>query len=454
MSEQLQILLYSPNLPVRLNYIASTILGDTLNFTNSKETFIAFDGFKINYSATRINDEYLHIVPHGLLEQTKIEPQFVECFEWNGITVFFKTDGDIPFDFFAASFYLLTRYEEYLPNEKDEYGRFKHENSIAYQHNFLHQPLIQLWLAEISRVYPRIGRDRSSWIMDHGQIPPVDGPRSTVHRPPFSFIPTYDIDIAYSYLHHSAIRNVLGYFKDLSSGKINTIAERMQVLSGAQKDPYDIYEWLNFMHSSLQLQPIYFFLMAQKRMGNDKNILPNSTALQQLIKQQAALGTVGIHPSIQSNQNLSILIQEHSTLQKVTTKPVIASRQHYIQMELPITYKRLIEAGITHDYSMGYPRANGFRASYAAPFFWFDVTENKSTNLLIHSFCYMDATAIFQERITVTQAAEQLQYHFDTVKKVGGEFIPVMHNNFLTMQPNFVAWRNMYADFLLRNCLH
>ena len=40
------------------------------------------------------------------------------------------------FDVFSASFYLVSRYEEYLPYVKDMYERFQAENSLAYKHNF------------------------------------------------------------------------------------------------------------------------------------------------------------------------------------------------------------------------------------------------------------------------------------------------------------------------------
>jgi len=37
-------------------------------------------------------------------------------------SAFFKSEGDYPFDIFSAVFYLLSRYEEYLPYKKDMYG--------------------------------------------------------------------------------------------------------------------------------------------------------------------------------------------------------------------------------------------------------------------------------------------------------------------------------------------
>jgi hypothetical protein len=71
---------------------------------------------------------------------------------------------------------------------------------------------------------------------------------------------------------------------------------------------------------------------------------------------------------------------------------------------------------------------------------------------MIHPFCYMDSTAIFQERVTPQKAGQDLQYYYHTVKLVGGECIAIFHNNLLTNQVAFKEWRLIYADFLLHNC--
>ena len=337
----------------------------------------------------------------------------------------------MPFDFFAASFYLITRYEEYLPHTKDYLGRYEPTNSIAYQHHFLQLPLIQLWR---NKLFQKIGY-------------PLNDLKSN-----FSFIPTYDIDIAYSYRYHTVARNVGGFFKDLIKADSIAVIERLQVLEGVQQDPYDIYEWLNLLHESLQLKPIYFFLIAAKRKGLDKNISPANKSMQHLMKQHAAQYTVGVHPSIQSNTDSALLNNEIKTLAAIINKNITASRNHYINIQFPQSFERLIKAGITDDYSMGYPTLNGFRASYAKSFRWFNLNTNLPTQLMIHPFCYMDATAIFHERITPQKAAVDLQYYFDTVKSVGGECITNFHNNCLTTQESFKEWRELYADFLLHNC--
>lgn len=419
------MLLYSPTISARLQYIAKTIFS-TIECTNNVQVFIESNEPKINYSTKSISSNELWIKPHGLLEETGIQEQIIEVFDWQNLKVFFKTEGTIPFDFFAASFYLITRYEEYLPNDEDMYGRYTHTNSIAFKHNFLHLPLVNLWLQKIEEYF---------------------SPLAT-HHSQFTYLPTYDIDIAYSYLHHSIIKNVGGFFKDLINGKIDAISERLQVLSQSKKDPFDIFDWLHQLHNQYNHKPIYFFLLAQTRKGYDKNISPRTSGMTQLITRHSEKYAVGIHPSWQSNFKENILEQEITYLQKIIQKPITSSRQHYIKMSLPYTYESLLEAGILNDYSMGYGSINGFRASFTLPYKWYNLKQEKTTALTVHPFCYMDANAIFEEKLSANSALESLESYYNVVKQVNGQLITIHHNHFLSNEPQWQYWRSLYETFL------
>ena len=197
---------------------------------------------------------------------------------------------------------------------------------------------------------------------------------------------------------------------------------------------------------------IYFFLLADKRMGVDKNIHPSKKALKDLINKTALKFQTGIHPSWQSGENNLVLEQEINTLVKVIQQPVTISRQHYLKMTIPETYPKLLQAGIKKEYTMGYGTANGFRASYANAFYWYDFKNERVTDLEIHPFCYMDTNSIFELRAPVYEAKKELQELWDQIKNVNGEMICIFHNNFLTDQPGWLEWKKMYTSFLEENC--
>ncbi|MBC7948569.1 MAG: polysaccharide deacetylase family protein [Chitinophagaceae bacterium] len=398
--------------------------------TTSIDEFSGADGVKVNYSDSRLSDQEIWIRPHGLLHQTGTQLQDTKCFDTNEYTAFFKTDGDFRFDIFAASFFLLSRYEEYQPHEKDEYGRFPSSDSLAHKEAFLHLPVIDLWIRDLT------------------SIACSKFPSAAFARPSFEFLPTYDIDMAWSFKHKGFWRNLGGMLRSLSKGKIQELRERARVLTGSHVDPFDAFDWLNHLHEHYSLNPYYFFLVARRRASLDKNISPTNEAMQQLIRDHAKKYKVGIHPSWMSGDNESMLKEEISTLSLLINKPIIESRQHYIRFNLPHGYRRLIKAGIKIDFSMGYGDANGFRASTCMPFYWYDLEKEVSTELLLFPFCFMEANAFYENKISADEALAEMRRLHRVVKSVNGHFIMIWHNTFLGTDKLYAGWKEIYEQFI------
>lgn len=421
--------IFSPHISKRLAYIVATLFSDTAIITDNAAEYLISEGPCINYS-DQLLETGLQIIPVEILQETGVREQSIKMDQWRGLSVFFSGKGQIPFDIFGASFYLLSRYEEYLGHTKDEYGRYGHQNSLAYRNGFLDIPLVDYWMQELEKELQKIN------------------PSYRLPDRSFRIQPSYDIDIAYRFSHRSPFKNIKGYFLDLLMMRFDDLMERVTVYSGRQKDSYDIYEWLDALHQHYQLKPFYFFLLAEKQKYPDRNVDPYTSDMHLLIKEHARKYQIGIHPSVQSNHDKSILERELKILTYHSGLPIHHSRQHYLKFELPLTYRQLIEAGIQQDHSMGYGAVNGFRASTSAPFYWYDIMKDNKTSLEILPFCYMDSAAIFHERLNTEMAMERMLYFFETVKKVNGVFSYVMHNHFLTEQKEWIMWRSMYETFL------
>ena len=284
------VLIYAANTSSRLQYACSFIFKEQMqidfDITADIEKFKQYGGVKINYSDTLLADNEYRIGNVSLLFENYIQPQVPACFETNGYKAFFKTEGaDFSFDIFAAIFYLLSRYEEYLPHEIDTYGRYAHENSIVFKEEFLNIPLINIWIKNLTSSI------KEKYSMFNAQFSL------------FNFLPTYDIDIAYSYKYKGLLRNTGSFLKSPSS-------ERIKVMAGLQRDPFDAYDWLDELHKKKNIQPLYFFLAAQKNGEYDKNILPHTFGFLRLVKHHADKYETGIHPSWQSGDNFLLLKQE------------------------------------------------------------------------------------------------------------------------------------------------
>jgi hypothetical protein len=116
---------------------------------------------------------------------------------------------------------------------------------------------------------------------------------------------------------------------------------------------------------------------------------------------------------------------------------------------LPEGYRRLTEIGIEDDYSMGYGSINGFRASVASSFYWYDLEKEDQTALLVHPFCYMEANSYYEQRFSAEQALEEMKQYYTVCKQTNGRFISIWHNQFLGTDPEFSNWKKAYMDFIL-----
>jgi hypothetical protein len=428
------VILFANTITHRLRYIADfighQIIGESITITGNRTDFIAYPGLKINYSNKQIAASDFYIQPYSLLFETTIQPQIIACFETNGYKAFFKTSGDFPFDIFAASFYLLSRYEEYLPHKKDMYGRYAHENSVAFKENFLNLPLINIWLEDFTKSLQ------------------LNLPNFKPKTSNFELLPTYDIDEAYSYKHKDWWRSAGAAIKDLLKGKFDRLTLRRNVLNNKVQDPFDSYDWIDNLHRPHQFKPRYFFLVPEKTGKYDRNILAKETALQVLIKQHADKYQIGIHPSWQSGDEPSLIKKEKETIEHISKIKITSSRQHYIRFTLPQTFRHLSEAGIKEDFSMGYGSISGFRASVASPFYWYDLEKEETTYLLLYPFCYMEANSFFEQKVTPQQALEEMRHYYQQIKKVKGTFISIWHNTFLGTDERFKGWREVYKQFI------
>ena len=428
------MIIYSHTSTPRLQYVVdflSAYYNTPIRLVFDEEKYLAHpDPHRINYSYHRLRDDEIWIHSHVLLFESAVRLVKIECFEQRGYKAFFQAEGDTGFDLLAAVFYLLTRYEEYLPHQKDEYGRFAHQASLAFREGFLHLPLINIWLEDFRALLSE-------------KFDGVEFERSR-----FRLQLTYDIDIAWSYQHKGFLKNAGGITKLFIGGKWRTMLNRVNVVRNKAQDPYDAYDWMDELHSQWGMQPLYFFLVAEQKGKYDKNIDVSEPAFQSLIKDTAAKYKIGLHPSWYSGDHPACLKKEKTWLEKTSGQIIIASRQHYIRFHLPTTYRQLLSAEIVIDYSMGYGSINGFRASVATSFYWYDLKAEITSPLRIHPFCFMDANAFFEEKKTADEALRELITYADVVRSVGGEMITIWHNNFLGTDPLYEGWKEAYEHFV------
>ena len=408
------LLIYTRKITNRVRYVFNlffnTIIGVNFQLTTNAEEFANYTGPKLNYSLHLFKDE-LFFQSSNLLFESGIIDQNIRVTEWRGEKIFFTSGKNavFPFDVFAASFYLVSRYEEYLPHIRDEYDRFEPKESVAFQHNFLEKPVVNTWAA---------------WIKE---LLLIRYPHLTFNNRKYEFISTIDIDSAYAYREKGFMRTVGGYFKSILKLDFSAISERTKVLMGFKKDPYDTYHYQLELQKKYNVKTIYFFLLGDYGV-NDKNLPTESLRFQYLIKMLGDYAPVGIHPSFNSNNNTVQLKREIFRLSKIVHREVTKSRQHFLKLSLPETYRNLIDFDITDDYTMGYASQMGFRAGICTPYNFYDLDNELETKLKIHPFQLSESNLRQLYTKSPAQAVVKMKQMIDEVKKVNGTFISLWRN--------------------------
>ncbi len=418
----------SGNVP-RLRYIADLILNDILGLSWEIVTDKRKLGKSpvINYSDDNIAGS-VRISPVPLLFETGIKDQSIEVSEWKSLPVFFRSpdDTDFPFDVFSASFYLVTRYEEYLDFDPDEHGRFRGSASLAYRSGFLGIPVIDLWARELAialvRKYQTLAFKRST----------------------YRHMVTVDLDEPFAH----AVKSLAGKFGDFIHDFTSRPSRHADVRIKGERDPYDVFDYI--MESiGKNGSEGEFFLPAGNRSEFDRNPSWKSDEYRNLAVRIADRFPSGIHPSYKACRSLPVLRTEAVRLRKILDRPVSSARFHYLRISLPQSYRNLSYEGFTEDFSMGFHDEPGFRAGIARPFMFYDIPEDRMTSLKIFPFQVMDITLMDYKKLTPDKARETISNIISQTRRVGGFFISIWHNTSLLDNGDYRPWREVF-EYMLR----
>lgn len=427
------ILIYTHTITPRVTYTMDLVFSSVLNvackLTDNKKEFEEYTSPKIAYTSSAISAE-VFIKADSLLFETDIKSIIPtaenECIDF---PKFFKsnTTDFLGYDIFAMVFYFVSRYEEYVDSEKDNHQRFQAEKSIAFQYNCLHTPFL------------------NKAIENFGIKLKNKFPSLIFNKRIFNFLSTIDIDNAFAYAHKGLKRNLGGLAKDVLSFKFNQISKRLKSNSDDKNDPYNTFEFINTLSNENQTALQYFVLIGDYS-AYDKNPNYQNKGFRKLLKSLSDNYLIGLHPSYESYNDPGKIGIEKKRLEEILEIKVTSARCHFLRVSLPETYREFIKQGIINDYTMIYASQSGFRTGLCVPFKWFDLQKNEATNLTIHTSVLMEGTLRDYNKLSSENATQTSLTLMQEVKKHGGEFISIFHNDsFVTGQKE---WIEVYKTLL------
>lgn len=431
------LLVYTPRLTNRIGYTLNVLFRDLLrtefSITTDAQYFEDYDGPKLCYSQKRVGDG-LFVKSCGLLTSTSIEDQEPRPTQTDGQWTLFPVHGrdiDFSFDMLAATFYMVSRYEEYLPHSEDEHGRFTADQSVAVQAGFVEEPVVDQWATmlrnKLTERYPDIGLT----------------PRT------YRLVQTVDIDAAWCYLHKGTFRTVTGLARDLfARHDITEVRRRIRVLTGHEADPFDTFDYILEQWKKVPGGHMLFFALLADYDQFDKPSNYLNPHTRELLQHLGDHAKVAIHPGYHTLEEPQKLDIETRRLDEILHRKITHSRYHFLRLQLPISYRILMHAGIKNDYTMGYFDVAGFRAGISVPYHFYDLDRDMETALKIHPFCVMDTTLQKYMKLRPEEALDTCNRLVAALRQVGGDYRFIVHNQNLCELFGWQGWRKAYEQML------
>lgn len=333
-------------------------------------------------------------------------------------------------DIVAASFYMLTRWEETVIENKDEHNRFLAIDSLAYKNNFLHRPIVNEYVEILYHTLKSFGLDQTRKVRK------------------YTTLATHDVDRPF--LWDSTLGKIrsIGASLLIRRNKEEIKLRAQNIVTGT--DPFDTFDLLMDMSESIG-EKAHFFFMAGGETEFDNFYQLGEQAVIDLIKRiKERNHCIGIHPSYNTYNNNEMLSSEIDALKMATGMEVTASRQHYLRFDTSSTWNNLEDADVRWDSTMGYPDEAGFRSGVCYTYPLYDIYNRKQLNLLEKPLIVMDATLLRYEKLQIEQALSRVENLQKEVHRYQGEFVFLWHNSSFNSQEWIgfdKVYKSMYRQF-------
>lgn len=405
------LLIYMQKVTPRKTYTFKQVLGKILRFeikiTSKIEEFIAYSGVKFSYGEKSMGNEFF-VKSHGLLDKQGISKQDIKIKKWDEIPCFFQVgmESHIPFDIFSASFYMLSRYEEYLPHVKNKNGGFPAEESLAFQNKFLQQPIVDLWAYRFKTIL-------------HKYFPKADFPTRK-----YNVQNILSVEQVYRYKEKGFLRNLAGGVTDFLKLRWRLVFKRLHTLLFFADDPYDVYDELLKFSKQYKINWSFMFQLSDYSVYN-KNIGYNRLTYHSMIKSMGDYGAIGLLLGYEALFDGNVLKTEKIRWENIVHRDLenVLTNDH--GLNFPELYNNYDNLEITHDYSMGFPNKIGFRAGTCTSFLYYDLKLERISPLTLHPTAFNSRSFKANSFFEIKKILERVQTY---VKKVNGELVVVFKN--------------------------
>jgi len=325
-------------------------------------------------------------------------------------------------DIFASSFFMLTRWEEYVNKTRDRHNRFPANESLAFRNDFLQRPVVNEYVEMLWKMLVFMGLN---------QI------RKNRY---FKLLLTHDVDVLFKY--YKLKNGIKEFTEDLfkkSDLKIffKHLGSKVKTHLNIKKDPYDEYDFLMSLSESLNIRS-YFFFMVKGNSKYDAEYRLSSGKFKSVVENIKQRGhNIGIHPSYNAYNDIKRFSAEKKELEKEIGR-VVYGREHFLRFEVPVTWQIWEDNSMVWDSTMGYAEKSGFRCGVCYEYSVFNILTREKLKLKEMPLLVMDGTYItYDIKGNENEIELDVKTLIKKAKKYKGNFVTLWHNS---IKENISVW--------------
>jgi len=287
-------------------------------------------------------------------------------------------------DMFSASFFMLTRWEEYVNKNRDEHNRFPATQSLAFKQGFLDRPVVNEYVEQLKSMLLEL--DDSLKFKEQK----------------YELVLTHDVDELYLWKSwRQLFRVILG---DVVKRKSLTLAlgrvkEYILIQRGKIKDPYDTFDWLMDKSEATGVKSRFYFMSGGVTIYDNRYKIDEPKALELIKKIKDRGHVIGIHPSYNAYNDKIQFKKELDLLEVTVGQKIVEGREHYLRFEVPTTWQVWEDNGMKIDSTCGYADYEGFRCGTGDAFSVFNILSREKLKLKERPLIYMDDNRASGDRI-------------------------------------------------------
>ncbi|WP_406824467.1 DUF7033 domain-containing protein [Pedobacter sp. KACC 23697] len=417
----MQLIIFSniltPRIKYIFNFIFKEILKAEIEFTGNSQYFLQSEHLKISYGDEPLGEE-LFFKSTPLLFSNKLEEIKLKTVSFGEYQVPFPVDRSaLPFDVFAASFFMISRYEEYLHQRNTE-GVFKASKSYQHKWRVLQKPIIDEWALIIKSLIRK------------------KHPDFKFQEKKFKHEPTIHFSLL-TYFPEGFLNRAKFIFSAVFKKENNYLNAQFDRLTGVGINNEQVLEQVEEMLALKKSNPLYFVDFPDVPMDYIRTDRISKT----LNNQSVGL----LRPCASDKQKMTEIKEDLVKLKKIQLNLIPLTSQQLDALKFPICYLNILNSGITADYSMGYDHVMGFRAGTCTPFNWYDLQLEKVTPLVVNSYCLTDHILQF---LTREAALKEIHQYIDAVKVVNGTFYSSWSLKSLSDHPKYKKLKSLFKEML------